>query len=147
MKKTLYSTAFFIICLYSAMLNQIMSFIYISFQNLRLKRKIAIAIFVLVTMVINSNAQSNLEQSQLLKTIKYNLDVRVDYENGKIVSTCGMTVMNTTARESKIIPLLLYRLMKVSSIKDENGNPLVYTQKVLSFEDWDRYQANYISDS
>ena len=37
--------------------------------------------------------------------------------------------------------------MKVSSIKDENGNPLVYTQKVLSFEDWDRYQANYISDS
>ena len=76
-----------------------MSFIYISFQNLRLKRKIAIAIFVLVTMVINSNAQSNLEQSQLLKTIKYNLDVRVDYENGKIVSTCGMTVMNTTARE------------------------------------------------
>ena len=70
----------------------------------------------------------------------------MDYENGKIVSTCGMTVMNTTARESKIIPLLLP--VDESFIhKDENGNPLVYTQKVLSFEDWDRYQANYISDS
>jgi len=94
--------------------------------------------------VIDSNAQNNFEKNLLLKTINYDLDVLVDYENQKIVATCGMTVLNTSDEESKIIPVLLYRLMKVSSIKDENGKPLVYSQRVLSFEDWEIYQANYI---
>ena len=121
-----------------------MSPIFIFFQNLKLKRKIAIALLVLLSMVIDSNAQNNFEKNLLLKTINYDLDVHVDYENKKIISTCGMTVMNRTDEESKIIPILLYRLLKVSSIKDENGNPLVYSQRVLSFEDWEIYQANYI---
>ena len=121
-----------------------MSPIFIFFQNLKLKRKIAIALLVLLSMVIDSNAQNNFEKNLLLKTINYDLDVHVDYENKKIISTCGMTVINRTDEESKIIPLLLYRLMKVSSIKEENGNPLVYSQRVLSFEDWEIYQANYI---
>ncbi|HEY4756176.1 MAG TPA: hypothetical protein VIH28_08985, partial [Ignavibacteriaceae bacterium] len=121
-----------------------MSPIFIFFQNLKLKRKIATALLVLLSMVIDSNAQNNFEKNLLLKTINYDLDVHVDYENKKIISTCGMTVINRTDEESKIIPLLLYRLMKVSSIKEENGNPLVYSQRVLSFEDWEIYQANYI---
>ncbi len=144
MKKTIYFSLAFISCLCFAILKLIMSSMFISFQNLKLKRKIAIVIFVLVTMMTESNAQNNFDQNLLLKTIKYDLDVRVDYKNKKIMSACGMTVMNPTAEESKIIPLLLYRLMKVSSIKDENGNPLAYTQRVLSFEDWEKYQANYI---
>lgn len=109
-----------------------------------MKQKIAIVIVVLVCVTMESNAQNNFDQSLLLKTIHYDLNVRVDYTNEKIVASCGMTVMNDSAKEIKIIPLLLYRLMRVSSIKDENGNTLVYTQRVLSFEDREVYQANYI---
>ncbi|OFY55301.1 MAG: hypothetical protein A2X22_02865 [Bacteroidetes bacterium GWF2_49_14] len=144
MKKTLWFSLAFISRLCFAILKQIISSIFIFFQNLKRKRIIAIFLFVLVTVVTKSNAQSNLEQNQQLKTINYNLDIHLDYENGKIVSTCSMTVMNTTAEESKIIPLLLYRLMRVTSIKDETGTPLSYTQKVVSFEDWEKYQVNYI---
>jgi hypothetical protein len=112
-------------------------------QNHRLKQKLLISIFALTSLVLESSAQTFIEPLRL-KTIQYNLDVKIDFENQKIVAACGMTVINTSAEESKIIPLLLYRLMKVSSIKDEKGKPLVYVQRVLSFEDEEKYQVNYI---
>lgn len=115
---------------------------FISFQNL--KRMNFIFILVLLSMMTESTAQNNYTNALLLKTINYDLDVQVDYDNNKTISICGMTIKNINTEESKIIPLLLYRLMKVTSIKDEQGNPMIYIQKVLSFEDWEIYQANYI---
>jgi hypothetical protein len=114
------------------------------FQNLKLMRKMAVGIFILCSIVIESNAQNHFDQNLLLKTINYNLDLHVDYKNDKIVGICGLTVMNPTAQVIKTIPLLLYRLMKVTSIKDENDNALAYTQRVLSFEDWETLQVNYL---
>lgn len=58
MKKTIYFSLAFISCLCFAILKLIMSSIFISFQNLKLKRKIAIVIFVLVSMMTESNAQN-----------------------------------------------------------------------------------------
>ena len=109
-----------------------------------MKRIIVFYIYILVSIMNESNAQNYFEQTQLLKTIYYDIDVHVDYEKRKIAAICSMTVINTTSKESKIIPLLLYRLMKVSSIKDEKGTPLVYSQRILSFEDREKYQVNYI---
>jgi len=38
----------------------------------------------------------------------------------------------------------LYRLLNVSSIKDENGKTLPFKQQVRTFEDWDILQVNFI---
>ena len=94
--------------------------------NRMIKQKLLITIFALANLVTESFAQTFTEPLYL-KTIHYNLDIKVDFEDRKIIAACGMTVLNPTAGESKIIPLLLYRLMKVSSIKDEKGNPFSYT--------------------
>jgi hypothetical protein len=99
---------------------------------------------ILVGLVVGTKAQDKVERNLLLKTINYDLDVRMDYDNRKLDATCAMTVVNGNSKISKIVPILLYRLMKVSSIKDEKGRPLVYTQQVLAFEDWEVFQVNYI---
>ncbi len=109
-----------------------------------MKRKIALVISVLIGIVTESPAENNFVHALQLKTINYDLDIHLDYKNGKMIAACGMTVMNRAAEKSEIIPLLLYRLMKVTSIKDANGNRMAYTQRVVSFEDWEIYQVNYI---
>lgn len=79
-----------------------------------------------------------------LKTIRYNLDVRIDYEKEKINGECRLTIHNTGPETFHSVPLLLYRLLKVTSIKDGRGNELPFTQEVLGFEDWEKLQANCI---
>lgn len=61
--------------------------IFIFFQNIKLKRNIAVVLFILVSTVIESNAQNKFEQTLLLKTINYDLDIQVDYgeKNGCLI--------------------------------------------------------------
>ena len=94
-----------------------------------------IILFLFFTLIIHTNAQPYSEKKLILKAVNYELDIHIDYAKKKLNGICGLTVINTTSEEGNIIPLLLYRLMKVTSIRDEKGNALVYTQKVLSFED------------
>lgn len=87
MKKTIYFSLAFIICLCFAILKLIMPTIFIFFQNIKLKRNIAVVLFILVSTVIESNAQNKFEQTLLLKTINYDLDIQVDYgeNNGCLI--------------------------------------------------------------
>ena len=110
----------------------------------RLWNRPVVILLLLFTLVGYTNAQSYSDKKLILKAVNYDLDIRIDYENRKLKAICGLTVLNTTEEDGKIIPILLYRLMKVTSIKDERGNALVYTQKVLSFEDREKYQVNYL---
>jgi len=80
-----------------------------------------------------------------LKTIHYDLDIRLDYEQEKVFGHCRLMVINASSGSVSQIPLLLYRLMKVTSVKDEDGSELPYTQQVLGFEDWEKMQANSIT--
>lgn len=79
-----------------------------------------------------------------LKTIFYNLDLKIDFKEKKLSGECGMTVTSNNSKPITVIPLLLYRLMKVTSVKDDKGNPLGFRQRIMSFEDWETYQANFI---
>ncbi len=78
-----------------------------------------------------------------LKTTRYELDVRVDYKAEKVFGNCRLTVHNPTDKPISDVPLLLYRLLKVTAITDERGRAIPYEQKVLSFEDWEQLQVNY----
>lgn len=82
-----------------------------------------------------------------LKTIFYNLDLKIDFKEKQLSGECGMTITSNSSKPVNAIPLLLYRLMKVTSVKDEKGNPLRFRQRILSFEDWETCQANFIEVS
>lgn len=81
---------------------------------------------------------------QQLKTIYYNLDIKIDFKEKKLLGECGMTITSNNNNPVTTIPLLLYRLMKVKSVKDDKGNTLRFRQGIMSFEDWETYQANFI---
>ncbi len=55
----------------------------------------------------------------LVNTVAYDLNILVDYENEKIEATCGLTVENRFQHPVSRLPLVLYRLMRVTSVEDE----------------------------
>ena len=82
-----------------------------------------------------------------LKTIHYDLDLKIDFKEKRLQAICVMTINRNNKNPDTVIPLLLYRLMKVRSIKDDYGNNLRFRQRIMSFEDWETYQANFIEVS
>ena len=98
-----------------------------------------------VFIALPTVAQADFSNRALtLKTTRYDLDVRIDYENRKLLSRCRLTVSNPTEQATDHVPLLLYRLLKITSVRDEDENALPFTQQVLSFEDWQELQINYV---
>ena len=94
-----------------------------------------------------AHVQAPVAQSPFPKILNIVLDIRIDYGREKVVGDCRMTVSNPEAGPIRRIPLILYRLMKVLSIKDEKNLDLPFTQAVRSFEDWEKLQANCIDVS
>lgn len=72
------------------------------YQNRRIKQKVIIAIFALIYFLTESSDQKFTKPFQL-KTIRYNPDMKVDFDDQKILATCGMTVVNKNPRMSVII--------------------------------------------
>jgi len=88
--------------------------------------------------------ETTLDKKPILKTVHYKIDIRIDYEQEKIFGDCRITLVNDSSEPLEKIPLLLYRLMKVISLRDEDGSPLPYSQRIQEFEDWEKLQANVI---
>lgn len=108
------------------------------------RKKVSGVLFLLSIIIIQASGQQFADKKMLLKAVQYDLDVRIDYANRKLEATCELTVQSSSSEKTQIIPLLLYRLMKILSIKDEKGNSLSFSQKVLSFEDWEKFQVNFM---
>lgn len=86
----------------------------------------------------------DLEIDVLPAAVNYRLDVDVDYQQKKVFATCGLTVRNPSEESMKVIPLNLYRLMDVTGVTDEKGDPVGFEQKVLKYKDWEAFQVNHI---
>ena len=113
------------------------------------KRLALICALVAVSLIFTSQpkAQRFADKEIILKTVDYKLDLVIDYENEKILGGCQLMVLNPSKHPIHEIPLLLYRLLKVTSVRDEQGNDLSFTQQVLAYEDWEKLQVNYIAVS
>ncbi|UCG88561.1 MAG: hypothetical protein JSW71_08475 [Gemmatimonadota bacterium] len=74
----------------------------------------------------------------------YDLAIEVDFEETKIRGTGRLTVRNTSDRSVDRVPLLLYRMMRVSELTDLEGHPLRFTQQIFPFDDWEQLQVNYV---
>lgn len=77
-------------------------------------------------------------------TLDYRLQLTVDYDNERLDGSCQITIVNSTGQPLRVVPVLLYRLMKVKSVSDHEGRPLDFRQRVVSFEDSPRLQENFI---
>jgi len=108
---------------------------------------VCVLLIVCLISVSQLQAQGFSDKELILKTIDYKLDLKIDYENEKILGNCQLTVFNPSEQPIRHIPLTLYRLLKVTSVKDGQRVDLSFTQQVLSFEDWEQLQVNYIEVS
>jgi hypothetical protein len=79
-----------------------------------------------------------------LKTVRYDLDIKVDYEAEKIFGRCRLTVHNSGSSAFTGVPLVLYRLLKVESIRGGRGEALSFTQEVVAFDDLEKMQVNSV---
>ena len=108
-------------------------------------KKIVFLLFIFILILTYPVfSQQFFSKTLVLKTNRYELDVKVDYEAEKIFGFCRLTVHNPTDKPISEIPLLLYRLLKVTAITDEKGAAIPYQQNILSFEDWEELQVNYV---
>ena len=108
-------------------------------------KKIVFLLFIFILILTYPVfSQQFFSKTLVLKTTRYELDVKVDYEAEKIFGFCRLTVHNPSDEAISEIPLLLYRLLKVTAVADEQGAAIPHQQKVLSFEDWEQIQANYV---
>ena len=110
-------------------------------KKTRLISLLIIIFFLILTIPVFSQQFSS--KTLTLKTTRYELDVKVDYAAKKVFGSCRMTVHNPTDKSISHVPLLLYRLLKVTAITDEKGEAIPYRQEVLSMEDWEELQVNY----
>ena len=73
------------------------------------------------------------------------LDLSVDYEHATIAGSATLTVRNVSSRSAAVVPLLLNRLMTVSSIHDAAGNRVPFDQRFALFTDDSARQVNAIT--
>ncbi len=93
---------------------------------------------------LNALAQNFSEQKIVLKTMRYDMDIHIDYEKEVLSNICKMEIFNPSGNSVKSIPLVLYRLIKVNSVKDVRGANISFTQRLETYVDDPKKQVNYI---
>ena len=88
--------------------------------------------------------QIDMERLVSLKTVRYDLDIKVDYEAEKIYGRSRLTIHNSGPSAFAAIPLVLYRLLRVESVRDGHGEALAFTQEVVAFDDFEKLQVNSV---
>ncbi|MBN2412428.1 hypothetical protein JXQ31_12125 [candidate division KSB1 bacterium] len=106
-------------------------------------RQLSNSAIVLMIMLSGSLLFAS-DADPLPKTLAYNLDMSIDYETEKLFAHCEITFSNNSDRSIGYIPLLIYRLLTVSSITDKDNNELPFTQKIVSVSGWEKLQVNFI---
>ena len=66
----------------------------------------------------------------------YELDMEIDYASQTLSSFVGITLANGTQEPVREISLVLYRLQRVRSVTDSDGNELNFTQTVVGLDDY-----------
>lgn len=98
----------------------------------------------ILAAVVQPRAEEYSEKKLVLKTVDYKLNFRLDYENEKLFCEGEMTVMNPSTEPVNRIPLLLYRLLNLKSVKNKEGTDIPFEQRIVSFTDWEQLQVSFI---
>jgi hypothetical protein len=113
----------------------------------RQSRSASILLFLLLLMwsTAGSCTQEAVQDlGPILKPVRYELDVRVDFAEATIKAACRVTVKNPYDRFVDRVSFVLYRLLKVQSIKDAQGRKLTFLQEVKPYQDEEKFRANIV---
>jgi hypothetical protein len=80
----------------------------------------------------------------VLSPTHYELDVEVNFAAEMLRGTAGVVLVNPSTEAVRDASLLLYRLLRVRSVRDDRGRDLPYSQTVAAFEDFGKLQVNQI---
>lgn len=72
----------------------------------------------------------------------YDLRFTFDFDQKKLFCDARLTITNL--KQNDTLNVLLYRLLKIKSVKDESGKHVPFKQTVTSFSDWDELQVNAV---
>ena len=80
----------------------------------------------------------------VLSPTRYDLDVAIDHDAGLLRGTARIVVQNPATEAVREASLLLYRLLRVTAVRDDRGTELAFSQNVVAFEDFRKLQVNRI---
>lgn len=81
---------------------------------------------------------------EVLSPVRYEIGVEVDYQAELLRGTTRLILENPSTTPVQQVSLLLYRLLRVDSVRDDRGSVLPYTQSVVSFTDFRPLQVNHV---
>jgi hypothetical protein len=107
-------------------------------------RRLVFCLLFLGVLLPASGEESFAGRTLALRPVHYGLDFTLDYEQKALRAECRLTLANATERPAASVPLILFRLLGVTSIRDGQGRALSFRQRVVAFEDWDVIQVNFV---
>jgi hypothetical protein len=106
---------------------------------------ILLFLFFFMPKVAGSSTQeAAISQAPILKAVRYELDVRVYFAEAALQAGCRVTVKNPYNTHVDRVSFVLYRLLKVQSVKDSQGRKLAFLQEVKPYQDEEKFRANII---
>lgn len=97
----------------------------------------------LVTLFLTCPASALGAQVVLMPT-HYDAGFALDFDTQLLSGTVRITLRNPSATPVREASLLLYRLLRVRSVRDGRGTRLPFTQSVVAFADFTRLQVNHL---
>ncbi len=107
-------------------------------------RRLALCLIFGVALPAGLGAGTFADRTLAFRPVHYGLDLTLDYENKVLHGQCRLTLINVTDRPQTQVPLILFRLLTVTGIHEDQGRPLKFRQRVLALEDWDIIQVNFV---
>lgn len=90
-------------------------------------------------------AASTLGQNKIMPSVlNYNFDIHLLVDDQKMDASAQMTIENKTAGVIDTLPILLYRLLTVKSVTNEDGEPLQFSQDIVTMAEQDNWQVNQV---
>lgn len=109
-----------------------------------MKKKNFRSFAIIIVIILTGTTAGASDVHSIWEPVNYDLDLRVDFRAEKIYADCNITIKNVTGEPVDEIPLMLYRLLHVTSITDSHNNNLPFVQNVTSFQDHPKLQVNAI---
>lgn len=103
-----------------------------------LRRRIPFLALLLVASVPRAGAQA------VLAPVRYEVGIVVDYPAEMIRGDTRLVLENAAPTPVSQVSLLLYRLLHMDSVRNDQGGSLEYTQQVAGFTDFPQLQVNQV---
>ncbi len=103
-----------------------------------------IALMIICTFGYGQNHRVS-QEGYPLTIAHYDLALSFDFRSETLRGIGTVTIENKSDKSVDKIPFLLYRLMSVASIQDQQGNELDFVQNVVSVSGFEKLQVNSIT--